>query len=78
MHKVELQNEQDMLDRIKRVVDAACARIQSGGLTREEASALAESVRAHVERIVPDQMATYDLIYGARFRRLIEQFIPQA
>lgn len=77
MHEVDLQNEQDMLDRIQRIVDAACVRIQSEPLTREEANALAEATRAQVAQIVPDQMVTYDLIYGARFRRITEQFVPQ-
>lgn len=77
MHEVDLHNEQDMLDRIQRIVDAACVRIQSEPLTREEANALAEATRAQVAQIVPDQMGTYDLIYGARFRRITEQFVPQ-
>lgn len=77
MHEVDLHNEQDMLDRIQRIVDAACVRIQSEPLTREEANALAEATRAQVAQIVPDQMVTYDLIYGARFRRITEQFVPQ-
>ena len=70
-----LEAENQKLDQIKRIVDEAAGRISSGELGYEEAAQLAESVRAQVEKIVPDMMDTYDLIYAARFRRLIDQFV---
>lgn len=70
-----LEEEDRRVRRIKAVVDEACLRITSGDLGREEALRSAQSVRAQVEEIAPDAMDTYDLIYAARLRRLIEQFV---
>ena len=69
-----LQEEKERLFRIKSIVDSLGDRIRFGGLSREEAERLACSVRAEVEHIAPDKMAVYDLIYSARFRRLMDQF----
>jgi hypothetical protein len=70
-----LQEEEERLFRIKTIVDSLCDRIRFGGLSREEAERSACSVRAEVEHIAADKMAVYDLIYAARFRRLMDQFI---
>jgi len=69
-----LQEEEERLFRIKTIVDSLCDRIRFGGLSREEAERSVCSVRAEVEHIAPDKMAVYDLIYAARFRRLMGQF----
>ena len=72
-----LEEEDRKLNQIKRIVDEAARRITNGDLRYEEALALAQSVKEQVEKIVPDRMDTYDLIYTARFRRLVEQFVQQ-
>ena len=69
-----LQEEEERLFCIKTIVDSLCDRIRFGGLSRGEAERSAYSVRAEVEHIAPDKMAVYDLIYAARFRRLMDQF----
>jgi hypothetical protein len=62
-------------DRLKEIVDEACQQVRYGKLSKAEAEELARKVRREAEHLVPDQMATYDLLYEARFRRLIEQFV---
>jgi hypothetical protein len=63
------------IDRLKEIVDATCEELRYGNVSRAEAEELVQNVRREAERLIPDQMETYDLIYEARFRRLIEQFI---
>lgn len=64
------------LDFIRHSVDDACERIRSGQVPAAEARELAACLRFEVGLLIPDQMATYDLIYGARLARLTEQFAP--
>lgn len=61
---------------IREIVDYACERIAAGELTAAQARSLAGDVRFQVKLLIPDQMDTYDLIYGSRFARLTEQFAP--
>jgi len=67
-------SEDERLAAIRSVVDAACHRIESGELDEPQARELAATIRFQVGLLIPEQMDTYDLIYGARFERLIEQF----
>ncbi len=70
----EQQREDRTLRTLQNIVDAAGRMIVTGQLTRREAEELARSTRQAARHIIPDQMELYDLIYGARFRRWIEQF----
>ena len=67
-------SEEQRLAAIRLFVDHACERIRAGELDAAAARELAADVRFHVSLLIPDQMGTYDLIYGSRFARLIEQF----
>ena len=68
-------SEDERLAAIRHVVDAACQRIESGEVDEAQARELAGTVRVQVQLLIPDQMDTFDLIYGARFERLIEQYV---
>lgn len=70
----EQQREDRKLRTLQRIVDTAGRRIVAGCLTHKEAQDLADQTRCAAQNIIPDQMDLYDLIYGARFRRWIEQF----
>jgi hypothetical protein len=70
----EQQREDRKLRTLQRIVDTAGRRIVAGRLSHREAEELAEQTRSAAQNIIPDQMDVYDLIYGARFRRWIEQF----
>ena len=60
---------------LRSMVDKVCAAIVVGKLDREEAEREIANVRKKASLLIPDMMATYDLIYASRFRRLMEQFI---
>ncbi len=67
--------DEERVDTIRAIVDDVARQIVNGLLTEVEARDLVATVRFQMTRLIPDQMDTYDLIYGSRFERLIQQFI---
>lgn len=63
---------------LKQIVDEAVLRLMIGGVAPSEAQAIAERVRNQARLLIPSQMHTYDLIYGNRLRRVIEQFVQSS
>lgn len=70
-----LAREEEKLARLRELVDSACEEIRGGRLDRQEATVLAQRVRRQAQEIIPDLMDRFDLIYKARFERLISQYI---
>ena len=54
-----------------------CQAIVERRWTLEEARQAIERARLEAALAIPDQMKQYDLIYGNRFERLLEQFPPR-
>ena len=75
MKEDDFAEDKARAETIRAIVDDVARQIENGTLTEAEARALAANVRFQMTQMIPDQMDTYDLIYGARFERLIEQFI---
>jgi hypothetical protein len=65
----------EKVEELKRLVDEACEKIKSGRITLGEAKKEAALVRLKAEKLIPFEMNKFDLIYGARFERLIEQYL---
>ena len=65
----------ERLGEIRLIVDDVSQRIQNCTLNEAKARELVGNVRFQIKLLVPDQMATYDLLYSSRFERLIRQFI---
>jgi hypothetical protein len=61
--------------KLQKMVDEVCEKIKSGKLTFGEAKKEAALVRLKAEKLIPFEMDKFDLIYMARFKRLIEQFL---
>ena len=70
--------EEEKVQALKKLVDQTSEDIQSGDLSEEKARELIANTRNEAEKLIPEDMDKYDLIYGARFERLIEQFIKAA
>ena len=70
-------SEAERVGAIRAIADAVAERIENREITQSEARELVANVRFQVSLLIPDQMETYDLIYGARFLRLQEQFPPR-
>lgn len=62
---------------LKKLVDETVKQIESGELDHAAADKLIEETRQKAEELIPDDMDKYDMIYGARFKRLIEQYITE-
>lgn len=73
----EYLDSEEKLKRLKKLVDQACEKIKSGNLTLGEAKKEAALVRLKAESLIPDQMEKFDLIYGSRLKRLIQQFVEK-
>ena len=69
--------EAERVHAIRDIADDVAARIEHRDITPTETEDLVANVRFQVSLLIPDQMETYDLIYGARFLRLQEQFPPR-
>ncbi len=69
----ELAEENRRIRTLRMIVDAAAVVLRHRPLSRGEAEELVRAVRAQVLELFPGKEATFDLIYGARFRRLIEE-----
>jgi hypothetical protein len=72
-----LAEEEEKLSALRELVDSACEEIMGGRLNRQEATVLAQRVRREASQIIPDLMDKFDLIYKARFERLISQYIDE-
>lgn len=71
----EILKEELKLGVLKSMVDKVCLDIVNGKLDKEDAERMSSRVREKARLLIPDMMDTYDLIYGSRFKRLMEQFI---
>ena len=63
--------------RLQTVVDLACAAIRSGTYTHEECLGFIEAARTWAERLCPDRLDLFDMIYARRMQRVIEQYAPE-
>jgi len=67
----------EKIGELKKMVDQACEKIKTGELTLGEAKTQASLIRLKAKELIPDQMEKFDLIYGSRLKRLIEQFLEK-
>lgn len=58
--------------RLRLLVDLTATVIRTRPLSRHEAEQAVEHLRARALELFPDKGDVFDLIYRARFRRLIE------
>jgi hypothetical protein len=67
--------EHERIAALKALVDGTADKIAGGELDIDEAGKLVEETRLKAQELIPDDMDKFDLIYGARFKRLMEQYI---
>lgn len=60
---------------IKEIADDVSRRIREGLVAEPEARELAAGLRFQAELLMPERLESFDRIYGARFERLIRQFL---
>ena len=73
--KAALLAEEKKLRRLGRAMDVAVALLRRVDLTLEEAQDVVNHAKLTALQLFPDKEETFDLIYGARFRRvLVEKY----
>ena len=68
--------EQRRADRLRRVVDVACAVLRQGRLTPAEAAEIVDSTRAHALSLFPGKEGVFDLVLAPRFARILGELRP--
>ena len=69
--KEALLAEEKKLGRLRRIMDFTAALLWQADLTLDQAQKLVADARERALELFPDKGATFDLIYGARFRRIL-------
>ncbi len=67
--------EEEKIKKLRELVDRTAEDIESGDLSEEKVRELIEKTRREAEEFIPEDMDKYDMIYGARFERLLNQFV---
>jgi hypothetical protein len=68
-----LHAEEKKLRRLGRAMDVAAALLWKVNLTLEEAQDVVHHAKRTALQLFPDKEDTFDLIYGARFRRILTE-----
>lgn len=71
--KQALLAEDQKLRRLVRAMDLAVTLLWEVNLTLEEAQDVVNHAKQTALQLFPDKEATFDLIYGARFRRVLSE-----
>ncbi len=69
--KESLYAEELNLQRLKNIVDLTAALIWQSNLTLPDAEKLVDDARVRALELFPEKSETFDLIYGARFHRIL-------
>lgn len=70
----DIHAENDKLEMLRKLVDRTAFVLANIPMTSKARDELLIVTRREAEKLIPDQMEKYTLIYEARFYRLIEQF----
>ena len=69
------QSAENCADFVREIADDVSRRIREGLVAEPEARELAAGLRFQAGLLMPGRLEAFDRIYGARFERLIRQFI---
>jgi hypothetical protein len=74
----EIMEEEKKLRRLRFIVDFSLEYIRTQDVSHDDAIAVIEGVKRHALKIFPDKEETFDMIYLARFRRLLNDKYKRA
>ncbi len=69
------QPAENRADFVREIADDVSRRIREGLVAEPEARELAAGLRFQAGLLLPGRLDAFDRIYGARFERLIRQFL---
>lgn len=72
----EVADEARRVRQLRMTVDLTCNVLMQARLSRAEGEALVAAARRHALQLFPDKEQTYELVLAARFRRLLDEFVP--
>jgi hypothetical protein len=67
------KEEEQNIRYLRFLVDFSLSRISRGEVSLDEACAIYRNLRRQALRLFPDKGDTFDLIYGPRFIRLVDE-----
>lgn len=67
-------DERRRADRLRRVVDVACAVLRQGRLSRAEGEAIVATARQQALALFPGKEDVWELVLAPRFRRILDEF----
>lgn len=70
----QLQIEREWARHLSRMADRVCGLILTSDIPRIDVEIAAQEVRAECERLFPEKVHLFEMIYESRFQRLWEQF----
>ena len=70
----QLRIEREWARRLSRMADQVCSLILTSDIPRIDVEIAAQEVRAECERLFPEKVQLFEMIYESRFQRLWEQF----
>jgi hypothetical protein len=70
-NKEELLAEERNLRRLRRAMDIAASLLRQVDLSLEEAQDVVSHAKRTALQLFPDKEETFDIVYGARFRRIL-------
>lgn len=73
MYEDLLREEEKNMRRLRFIVDLTEAALMQSNLSLQESLRLMENTKKAVLALFPDKEGVYDLIYTARFRRIIDE-----
>jgi hypothetical protein len=68
-------DEDERIEKLRGLVDELSEKIRRNKLTAGEAKRETALVRLKAEKLIPFEMDKFDLIYGARLKRLMQQYL---
>ncbi len=72
--KNKIQEEDQKVKYLRGLVDNAVLKIMNNPMSRDRALGLVADIRSKSAELFPDKLSTFDLIYGNRFKRVIDEY----
>jgi hypothetical protein len=73
MDPTEIQEEQQRIDRIRRVADVTLYLLAKTPLSRSDSLSVIEHARSEILRLCPGQEEVFDLVLRPRFLRAVNE-----
>lgn len=70
----DIREEARRVRRVQAIVQVATSLLAQGRPSRSEGEALVALARRHILELFPGREDTYDILYGRRFRRLLDEY----